>query len=278
MTRAATSTRPEDAAAAVRDRAGAAAAPRVGIVLGSGLGPFADGLEDRVAIPYGELPGFRAGTVGGHAGAFVLGRHGGVPVACLSGRSHVYEGITGDAVTTPVRTLRVLGAEIILVTAAVGSLRPETGAGALVAITDHVNLQGFSPLTGPEDERFGPRFPDLRGAYDPDLRTGLHAAARAAGVPLHEGVYLAVAGPAFETPAEIRAFRTLGADVVGMSLVPEVIAARHCGLRVAALAVVTNLAAGMDDGRLDHEQTLAAATAAGDDLRAVVGGWLEGLA
>src|SRR5688572_9842629 len=129
MTRAATSTRPEEAAAAVRDRAGAAAAPRVGIVLGSGLGPFADGLEDRVAIPYGELPGFRAGTVGGHAGALVLGRHGDVPVACLSGRSHVYEGITGDAVTTPVRTLRVLGAEIILVTAAVGSLRPETGAG-----------------------------------------------------------------------------------------------------------------------------------------------------
>jgi xanthosine phosphorylase len=231
--------------------------PRLGLVLGSGLGALADELEDAVTIPYAELPGFRVGTVSGHAGALALGRLEGVPVACFRGRSHVYEGIEASAVTTPVRTLKALGAETLLLTNAAGSLRAETGPGSLVALTDHINLMGFNPLTGPNDEAVGPRFPSLSGLYDPDLRAELHAAADALGTPLHDGVYLAVSGPSFETPAEIRAFRTFGADLVGMSTVPEAIAARHCGLRVAAVSVVTNLAEGMGDSPLSHEQTLA---------------------
>ena len=197
-------------------------------MLGSGLGALADELTDAVTIPYAELPGFRVGTVSGHAGALTLGHLDGVPVACLRGRSHVYEGIEASAVTTPIRTLRLIGAEILVLTNAAGSLRPEAGPGSLVALTDHINLQGFNPLMGPNDEAVGPRFPSLSDTYDPELRAGLHAAADELGTPLHDGVYLAVSGPSFETPAEIRAFRTLGADLVGMSTVPEAIVARHC--------------------------------------------------
>jgi xanthosine phosphorylase len=245
-----------EAAAAVFERA-PGFRPRLGLVLGSGLGALADELADAVTIPYPELPGFRTGTVAGHAGSLSLGVLDGVPVACLRGRSHVYEGIDAAAVTTPVRTLRLLGAETLLLTNAAGSLRPEAGPGSLVAITDHINLQGFNPLVGPNDEDVGPRFPTLLDAYDPELRAGLHGAADELGTPLHDGVYLAVSGPSFETPAEIRAFRTLGADLVGMSTVPEAIVARHCGLRVAAVSVVTNLAEGMGEVALSHEQTLA---------------------
>jgi xanthosine phosphorylase len=245
-----------DAAAAVLERA-PGFRPRLGLVLGSGLGALADELADAVTIPYPELPGFRAGTVSGHAGALSLGVLDGVPVACLRGRSHVYEGIDAAAVATPVRTLRLLGAETVLLTNAAGSLRPEAAPGSLVAIADHINLQGFNPLVGPNDEDVGPRFPTLLGLYDPELRAGLHRAADELGTPLHDGVYLAVSGPSFETPAEIRAFRTLGADLVGMSTVPEAIVARHCGLRVAAVSVVTNLAEGMGEVALSHEQTLA---------------------
>jgi len=234
-------------------------APRLGLMLGSGLGELADRLEDRVEIPYGELPGFHVGGLAGHAGALVLGRLAGQPVAIFSGRWHVYEGIEGSAITTPVRTLEQLGAETLVLTNAAGSLRPEAGPGSLVCISDHINLLGFNPLTGPNDDTAGPRFPSLRDAYDPELRQRLHAAADALAIELHDGVYLAVAGPSFETPAEIRAFRTLGADVVGMSTVPEVIAARHAGLRVAAVSAVTNLAEGMGGEELSHEQTLRVA-------------------
>ena len=228
-------------------------------MLGSGLGELADRLEDRVEIPYGELPGFHAGGLAGHAGALVLGELSGTPVAIFSGRWHVYEGIAGDAITTPIRTLKALGADTLVLTNAAGSLRPEAGPGSLVCLSDHINLMGFNPLVGPNDEAAGPRFPSLRDAYDPELRARLHAAADALGTPLHDGVYLAVSGPAFETPAEIRAFRTLGADLVGMSTVPEVIAARHAGLRVAAVSAVTNLAEGMGGEELSHEQTLRVA-------------------
>jgi xanthosine phosphorylase len=155
-----------------------------------------------------------------------------------------------------VRTLRLLGAEILVLTNAAGSLRAEAGPGSLVALSDHINMQGFNPLVGPNDEAVGPRFPSLAAVYDPDLRAGLHAVADELGTPLHDGVYLAVTGPSFETPAEIRAFRTMGADLVGMSTVPEAIVASHCGLRVAAISVVTNLAEGMGDTALSHEQTL----------------------
>ncbi len=234
-------------------------APRLGLMLGSGLGELAERLEDRVAIPYGELPGFHAGGLAGHAGALVLGRLAGRPVVIFSGRWHVYEGIAGDAITTPIRTLQALGADTLVLTNAAGSLRPEAGPGSLVCLSDHINLMGFNPLIGPNDEAAGPRFPSLRDAYDPELRARLHAAADALGTELHDGVYLAVSGPAFETPAEIRAFRTLGADLVGMSTVPEVIAARHAGLRVAAVSAVTNLAEGMGGEELSHDQTLRVA-------------------
>ena len=195
--------------------------------------------------PYADLDGFRPGSVAGHAGALVLGRLGGQDVAIFAGRSHVYERIEAGAITTPVRTLKALGAELLVLTNAAGSLRSEVGPGSLVALSDHINLLGFNPLTGPNDDSVGPRFPSLARAYDPELRERLHAAADVLGTELHDGVYLAAAGPSFETPAEIRAFRTLGADLVGMSTVPEVIAARHAGLRVAAISAVTNLAEGM---------------------------------
>jgi xanthosine phosphorylase len=243
------------AAAAIRERA-PGFVPRAGLVLGSGLGALVDELADPVTIPYADIPGFRVGTVSGHAGALTLGTLDGVPVACFQGRSHVYEGIEAAAVTTPIRTLRLLGAEVLVLTNAAGSLRPEAGPGSLVALSDHINLQGFNPLMGANDEEVGPRFPSLSEAYDPELRAGLHRAADELGITLHDGVYLAVSGPSFETPAEIRAFRTLGADLVGMSTVPEAIVARHCGLRVAAVSVVTNLAEGMGEVALSHEQTL----------------------
>jgi xanthosine phosphorylase len=264
-----------EAAAAVAARA-PGFTPRLGLVLGSGLGALADELTDAVTIPYAELPGFRVGTVFGHAGALTLGHLDGVPVACLRGRSHVYEGIDASAVTTPIRTLKLIGAEILVLTNAAGSLRPEAGPGSLVALTDHINLQGFNPLMGPNDDEVGPRFPSLSGIYDPDLRAGLHAAADALGTPLHEGVYLAVTGPSFETRAEIRAFRTLGADLVGMSTVPEAIVARHCGLRVAAVSVVTNLAEGMGDSPLSHEQTLAEGERGAAELAPLLRRWVAG--
>jgi xanthosine phosphorylase len=251
--------------------------PRLGLMLGSGLGELAERLGDRVEIPYGELPGFHAGGLAGHAGALVLGRLAGQQVAIFSGRWHVYEGIEASAITTPVRTLKALGAEILVLTNAAGSLRPEAGPGSLACISDHINLLGFNPLIGPNDDAAGPRFPSLRDAYDPELRARLHAAAAALGTELHDGVYLAVAGPSFETPAEIRAFRTLGADLVGMSTVPEVIAARHAGLRVAAVSAVTNLAEGMGGEELSHEQTLRVAKEGAARLGPLIERFLEDL-
>jgi xanthosine phosphorylase len=171
--------------------------PRLGLMLGSGLGELAERLEDRVEIPYGELPGFHVGGLAGHAGALVLGRLAGQPVAIFAGRWHVYEGIEGAAITTPLRTLKRLGAELLVLTNAAGSLRPEAGPGSLVCISDHINMLGFNPLIGPNDDAAGPRFPSLRDAYDPELRARLHAAADALGIELRDGVYLAVAGPSF---------------------------------------------------------------------------------
>jgi xanthosine phosphorylase len=258
------------AAAAIRRLAPHHEAPRLALVLGSGLGGVADAVEDPIAIPYAELPGFPVGTVVGHAGRLVLGRLGGTPAAVFQGRAHLYEGIEPAALAVPTRTARALGAEMIVVTNAAGSLRAELGPGRLMAITDHINLTGANPLTGPNDEALGPRFVGLGAVYDAELRRQLHAAARAADVELGEGVYLAVAGPSFETPAEIRAFRTLGADAVGMSTVPEVIAAAHLGMRVAAVSAITNLAEGMGDEPLSHEQTLASAQSAAADLQRVL--------
>jgi xanthosine phosphorylase len=258
-----------EAAAVIAERA-PGFAPRLGIVLGSGLGAVADALEDAVAIPYGELPGFPQPGIAGHAGTLSLGTLAGLPVACLQGRRHVYEGGDPGAMRTPVRALAGAGAEALFVTNAAGSLRPDVGPGSLMAISDHINMLGVNPLTGPNDDAAGPRFPSMRDAYDPELRRTLHASAEARGIPLAEGVYLATAGPSFETPAEIRAFRTLGADAVGMSTVPEVILARHAGLRVAAVSAITNLAEGMGGEQLSHEQTLRNAEIAAKDLTRLI--------
>jgi xanthosine phosphorylase len=242
----------------------------VGIVLGSGLGAVAEAVADAVVVPYEELPGFPRPTVAGHAGSAVLGRLGGVPVAVFQGRAHLYEGGEIDLIRTPVRALRAAGAEILVLTNAAGSLRAEVKAGSLMAITDHINLTGANPLIGPNDDALGPRFVPMGTAYDRELTERLHRAAGDESVEMADGVYLAVAGPSFETPAEIRAFRTLGADAVGMSTVHEGITAVHLGMRVAAVSAITNLAEGLGDEPLSHEQTLASAQTAAADLQRVL--------
>ncbi|MGH2782529.1 MAG: purine-nucleoside phosphorylase, partial [Thermoleophilaceae bacterium] len=249
--------------------------PRVGVVLGSGLGAVADAVEDAVEIGYGELPGFPKPGVEGHAGRALLGRISEVPVAVLQGRAHLYEGVDHDLVRTPVRALKAAGAETLLLTNAAGSLRPELGPGRLMLIADHINLSGANVLAGPNEDELGDRFTSLRDAYDPALRDELSAAAQELGVELEEGVYLAVSGPSFETPAEIAAFRTLGADAVGMSTVHETVVARHCGLRVAAMSAITNFAEGMGDEPVSHEQTLRDAARAAADLAPLITRFVE---
>jgi xanthosine phosphorylase len=244
--------------------------PRVGIVLGSGLGAVADAVQDAVSVPYAELPGFPQGTVAGHARTLHLGTLAGVPVAVLQGRAHLYEGAEVASLRVPIRTLRGLGAEELLLTNAAGSLVRDVGPGRLMALTDHINFMGVNPLVGPNDDTVGPRFTALGALYDVELRERLHAAAAAEGIPLADGVYLAVSGPSFETPAEIRAFKALGADAVGMSTVPEAIVAAHCGLRVAAVSCITNLAEGLGEEVLSHESTLAAAALGAQDLARLV--------
>jgi xanthosine phosphorylase len=265
-----------EAAAVMTERAGLR--PRVGVVLGSGLGSVADAVVDPTAIDYADLPGFPDPTVAGHGGRAVLGRIGQVPVAVLQGRAHVYEGGDLDRIRVPVRALRAAGADILVVTNAAGSLREDVGPGQLMLIVDHINLSGTNILAGPNDDAIGPRFPSLRDAYDPELRERLRAAAGEFGTELAEGVYLAVSGPTFETPAEIRAYRALGADAVGMSTVHETAVARHSGLRVAAVSAITNLAEGMGPEPLSHEQTLTDAQRAADALAPLLVRFVEGLA
>jgi xanthosine phosphorylase len=240
--------------------------PRLGLILGSGLGGLADTLEDTVAVAYADLPGFPRPSVEGHDGRLVLGRLEGLPVACLQGRVHLYEGVPASTVNVLVRTLKALGCEILMLTNAAGSLRADVGAGSIALIADHINLLGDNPLIGANDDAIGPRFPDLTAVYDPALREQLARIAKKLGLELPSGVYLAVLGPSFETPAEIRAFRALGADLVGMSTVPEAISACHAGLRVVGLSVVTNLAAGMTATPLSHEETLDQASVAAAGL------------
>jgi xanthosine phosphorylase len=225
----------------------------------------ADSVEDANVVGYEALPGFPRPSVEGHEGRAVLGRIGNVPVAVLQGRAHLYEGTDLERLRTPVRALRAAGAEILVLTNAAGSLRAELEPGRLMLITDHINMTGVNVLAGPNADQLGPRFPSLRDAYDPALRAEVQSAAGELGIALAEGVYLAVSGPSFETPAEIRAFRTFGADAVGMSTVHETIVARHCGLRVVAVSAISNLAEGMSERPLSHQQTLEdAARAAGD--------------
>jgi xanthosine phosphorylase len=252
--------------------------PRVGLILGSGLGGIAAAIEHATAIDYADLPGFPRPGVEGHAGRLVLGSLGGVDVACLQGRVHLYEGVPAAAVNPLPRTLKALGCEVLILTNAAGSLRPEIEPGALALIDDHINLLGHNPLVGPDDGAVGLRFPDMSEVYDRDLRQRARTVAARLGIPLRSGVYLATLGPSFETPAEIRAFRALGAELVGMSTVPEAISARHCGLKAIGFSIVTNLAAGLTDQVLSHEQTLAVAAQAADRLQSLLLGLLEELA
>jgi purine-nucleoside phosphorylase len=246
--------------------------PRVGIVLGSGWQGVLSRLDEAVSIPYADLPAMPVVGVAGHAGTLVLGRLGGAEVAVLAGRKHAYEDGRADAMKGALRTLAAFGVGTLLLTNAAGSLNAAMGTGSLMLLSDHLNMTQRTPL---HDEPGSDRFVDLRDAYDPALRARAHEVARGMGQVLHEGVYAWMLGPQFETPAEIRMLRALGADAVGMSTVPETILARHAGLKVLALSMITNLAAGMDSEPLSHAQTLAAAQAAGDRaarfLEAVVG-------
>ena len=258
----------DEAVAAVRAQSDVR--PRVGVVLGSGLGGFADAVEGAVEVPYAEIPGWPAATAVGHAGTLVLGTFGGTPVAVMKGRAHLYEGVPPAKVVFGVRVLGRLGIESLVLTNACGAIDASLEPGTLVSVCDHLNLQGTSPLVGPNDEALGPRFPDMTDAYDPAYRAIAHAAADRLGIPLGEGVYAAWLGPAFETPAEIRMLRALGADLVGMSTVPEVLAARHMGIRCLALSCVTNAAAGVLPEPIDHEQVLAVGARAAGNLVALL--------
>jgi purine-nucleoside phosphorylase len=232
--------------------------PRVAVVLGSGLGPLVDQLDDREVMPYGRIPHFPAPTVEGHHGNLVAGSLAGARVLYLQGRFHFYEGHDLPTVTFPVRVLRRLGVETIVLTAATGGINADFAPGDIVGLTDHLNLIGQNPLRGPNDEKFGARFPDMSAVYSPRLRALAQAEADARGLGLRWGVYACLPGPSYETPAEIRMLRTLGADVVGMSTVPEAIVARHCGMEVLAFALVTNAAAGVTGATITHEEVLAA--------------------
>lgn len=245
----------DEAAAAVRRRR--RVAPRVGLVLGSGLGAFAGGLEERLAIPFSKIPHFPLSTgVVGHAGELVLGRVGSTPVAVLSGRVHLYEGHRPADVVFPARLLARLGVGSVVLTNAAGGIRRSFRPGNLMVLSDHINALGANPLTGVNEEALGPRFPDMSTAYDPKLRALAKRTARALRIPLREGVYLATTGPSYETPAEIRAFARWGADAVGMSTVPETIALRHAGVRVLGISTITNMAAGILPRPLVHEEVL----------------------
>jgi purine-nucleoside phosphorylase len=231
--------------------------PQVAVILGSGLGAFADELSDATTIPYSEIPGFPQSTAIGHAGKLILGRVSGVPTAVMAGRFHLYEGYTAQQAALGVRVLRALGAKSLIVTNAAGGIGVHLLEGCLVLISDHINLQGANPLIGPNDDSLGPRFPDMTEAYSLRYREIAQAAAAELGISLREGVYAALPGPSYETPAEIRYLRTIGADLVGMSTVPEVIAANHMGMQVLGISCVTNLAAGMSGKKLHHEEVLA---------------------
>ncbi|MDA8561783.1 purine-nucleoside phosphorylase [Gammaproteobacteria bacterium] len=230
--------------------------PKVGLILGSGLGSVADQLTDPISIPYQAIPGLQAGTVVGHASSMVLGYLQGVPVVCLKGRLHLYEGATYESLRTFIRMVKNLGAENLIITAAAGSMHPEMGPGEIMMINDHINFQPGNPLVGPNDESIGQRFVSLENAYDSALREQMSGVSEKLGIKVHEGVYISLLGPSFETPAEIRAYRAMGADAVGMSVVPEVIVARHCGLKVMGLAAITNFAVGMSKDKVTHEGTL----------------------
>jgi len=230
--------------------------PKIGLVLGSGLGSFADSLTDATRIPYVDIPAFPRSTAIGHAGQMVIGKSGAVPVAVMQGRVHLYEGYSAHEVAFPTRVFGRMGIRAVILTNAAGGINLNYQQGALVLIRDHINLQGSNPLVGPNDDRFGPRFPDMTHAYEKAYRELAREEAAKLGMTLHEGVYAALLGPSYETPAEIKYLRTIGADLVGMSTAFEVIAARHMGIKVLAISCVTNMAAGIVDQPLSHQEVM----------------------
>jgi purine-nucleoside phosphorylase len=257
--------------------------PRIGLVLGSGLGAFADELSSASRIPYADIPSFPRSTAIGHAGRMVIGKiatdkPGEIPVAAMQGRVHLYEGYSAREVVFPIRVLARMGIRALILTNAAGGINLEYKQGALVVIRDHINLQGQNPLVGPNDERFGPRFPDMTQAYTKLYRNIALQAAGKMGKTIHEGVYAGLLGPSYETPAEIRYLRSIGADLVGMSTIPEVIAARHMGVKVLAISCVTNMAAGILDQPLNHEEVLKTAERVKGDFTALLRAVLPGIA
>ncbi len=265
------------AAEHLRGRLPAGFTPRVGLTLGTGLSGLGAAMEEALAIPYAEIPGFPVSTVESHAGELLLGRLAGQPVAALAGRFHLYEGYSAKEVTLPLRALALLGVEVFIFTCAAGGLDPAMEAGRVMLVTDHINLTGDNPLIGPNLDQWGERFPDMSQVYDPQLLALARAVAQAGGIPMYEGVYVGLKGPSMETPAETRMLRTLGADAVGMSTVLEVIAARHHGLRVLALAAISNVNIPQDMQPAPIELVIANAGKAGADMSRLITGVLEEL-
>jgi len=231
--------------------------PRIALVLGSGLGGFADDFEEAVGIPYEEIPGFMRSTAAGHAGRLVIGKVETVPVVAMQGRVHYYEGYSLEDVTFPIRTFKLLGVKTLILTNASGGINVELNQGALMVISDHLNLMGDNPLRGRNDDRFGPRFPDMTAVYSRELQEVVIEEANAIGTQVRRGIYGALSGPSYETPAEIHLLRNLGADAVGMSTVPEAIVARHMDLEVLGISCITNMAAGISDEPINHEEVMA---------------------
>jgi purine-nucleoside phosphorylase len=250
-----------ESAAFIRAKTGLA--PEIGLILGSGLGPLGEKIEDSVIIPYGGIPHFVKSTAPDHKGRLVVGHLGGKIVFCMQGRFHYYEGYSMPELTFPIRVMNRLGIKTVILTNACGGLKQEFSPGDLLLITDHINFMGMNPLIGVNAEDFGPRFPDMSHVYTPALADCARHAAKDLGIPLREGVYLGYSGPSFETPAEIRLFQSFGASVVGMSTVPEAIVARHCGMNILALSCITNLAAGILDQPISSEEVTEAAGKAG---------------
>ena len=246
--------RAERAASTIRARTSEEA--RIAIVLGSGLGGFAEEFKNAVRIPYQQIPGFVTSTAQGHAGSLVIGRVEGVPVLAMQGRMHYYEGYSLEEVTFPIRTFKLLGIETLILTNAAGGIDVQLSQGALMVISDHLNLMGVNPLRGPNDERFGPRFPDMSEVYSRELQERVVEEARELGVTVRRGIYAALAGPSYETPAEIHMLRAFGADAVGMSTVPEAIVARQMGMNVLGISCITNMAAGISENPINHEEVI----------------------
>ncbi len=260
-------------ASIVREKTGIKESPQVGLILGSGLGSFADGLEGSTAIDYAELPGFPRSHVIGHTGRLVLGTRKGARCVAMQGRVHMYEGHSAQSVAFPARVLVALGAKVIIVTNAAGGLNPTWPAGTLMLIRDHIDMLRDQALRGPNDDRLGPRFPDMTTAYAPELRELVRSVAKSSGIAIHEGVYVAMPGPCYETPAEVKMLQVIGADATGMSTVPEVVVARHMGARVIGISCITNQAAGISGHALSHEEVTETATR----VRGTFEGLLDGI-